>query len=171
MNNWKNNILDFYYDNAIFVDVFIITSACFLSFYSPLFILVINKKESQIDLLSNLIGTNVSLAGFMLAALTIIVTFKANINVKRIEDSKHALELILSTSHYKKIVNVFRTAILELSILFLLLLSIWVFADEISVSTLFTINCSAIFTTSIAILRSLYILFKILSLENSKAKE
>jgi glycerol uptake facilitator-like aquaporin len=121
-------------------------------------------KETLLNIISNLIGTCVSLAGFILAALTIIVTFKSNLKVKGIEHSDNALELIFSSQHYDNIVKVYRDAILEFVILSILLYFVWAFSDFLNDSLTFA-TMIGIEMASFTILRSLFILFKILKLE------
>nr|GFA63109.1 hypothetical protein [Tanacetum cinerariifolium] len=55
---------------------------------------------------------------FIIAALTIIVTFKANITAKKLEESVNGMELLFNSDNYGRIVNVFQLAIIELVIAF-----------------------------------------------------
>ena len=75
-------------------------------------------KTNQINILPYIISADVSLAGFILAALTIIVTFKSNLKAKGIEDSNDALEMIFSSKHYESIVTVFKKSLIEFIICF-----------------------------------------------------
>ena len=122
-------------------------------------------KPNQINIIPNLIATDVTLAGFILAALTIIVTFKSNLKAKGLEEAGNALELILSSTHYDNIVKVFKNAIVELVACFIVLYSAWAASDNFSINTLNRINCAGILITGLAIGRSLIILFIILNLE------
>ncbi len=142
---------------AIYAGVYFVFSKCSTAEAYP-------TKETILSIVSNLIGTCVSLAGFILAALTIIVTFKSNLKVKGIEHSDNALELIFSSHHYDKIVKVYRDAILELVILFIILYFVWLFSDLL-VNTLTFATVVGVEMTSFTILRSLFILFTILKLE------
>lgn len=63
--------------------------------------------------LTSMIETLVSMAGFMLAALTIMVTFRANIKTRLPDEALNSLELILSGNHYKGIVEIFKSSIIE----------------------------------------------------------
>jgi glycerol uptake facilitator-like aquaporin len=115
--------------------------------------------------LQELISTSVSLAGFILAALTIIVTFKSNLKAKSIENSDNALDLIFSTGHYDNIVRVFKSSIIELVFCFVALFIVWASTDNLDVIIINKVNVCAILLTSFAIVRSLMVLFMILSLD------
>lgn len=64
--------------------------------------------ETLKSVVSDIISTTISLAGFILASLTIIVTFKDNINHKEIYNKIEAkidltgMELLFTSKHYKK---------------------------------------------------------------------
>ena len=125
---------------------------------------------TQMNLLSSVIGTCVSLSGFILAALTIIVTFKSNIKAKRMEEASDALELIFSSKHYPAIINVFKSAITEYCLLFLTLYFVWAGASNMNVETLNKVNISGIIVTSLVLFRSLLTLFKVIELPEKKLK-
>lgn len=88
--------IDFYLDHPLIVDFIIIILLVLGQQFCPLRILFKFDVIAQTAILSNLIGTSVSLAGFILAALTIIVSFKSNIACKKPENAKNPLELIFS---------------------------------------------------------------------------
>ena len=168
MKKLRNKILDFYLKFPLISDgvlVFILyilhNKVSFLNF-------TLTDKNNQLNILSNLIGTSVSLSGFILAALTIIVTFKSNIKAKMIEESANPLEMIFSSIHYPNIVRAFRIAISEFSVCFIVLYIFWASSDNFSIHTINLIICSGILIISMTILRSLLVLFKILVMENIK---
>ena len=122
-------------------------------------------KAQQLNVLSNLIGTTVSLAGFILAALTIIVTFKSNLKVKGFEDSNNALEYFFSTNNYKNIVEVFKKSITELVIIFIVLYLIWLSSTNLSCNVLGNFLLGSVIGTITSIVRALYVLFNILNFQ------
>lgn len=161
----KESIINLYLRFPIAIDLAIVIIVWIISKYNPIFQINITSKENQTDIISNIIGTNVSLAGFILAALTIIVTFKASLKAKGIEESENALELILSSKHYLKILSVFKIALIEFVLCFVILYIFWALSDIFSNLTLYRISISGIIITSLTIIRSLFILFLILGLE------
>lgn len=165
MYKFVNKIMDFYLSGSIMIDALVIFIVWLISKYSPLIEFNITDKDKQVDIISNLIGCSVSLAGFILAALTIIVTFKSNINAKGLEEANNAMEMILSSPHYDGIVRVFKSAIIEYTICFIILACLWVASDNLSIWTLYRINVSAILSIALAIFRSLLILFSIIQME------
>lgn len=112
----------------------------------------------------SLASTAVSLAGFIIAALTIIVTFKANIT-KKLEESINGMELLFNSNNYGRIVNVFQLAIIELVAAFAVMHS------AMFVSGMFTPRHNlllAILVLALILLsltRCLYVLFNVLTLE------
>lgn len=164
----KAKILDFYFKMPVVIDIIITVAIWCISKYKPLFTIKLSDKTNQLNVLSNLIGTNVSLAGFILAALTIIVTFKSSLKAKGIEDSDNALELILSSKHYEKIVVVFKNALLEFVLCFITLYFFWTISDNLSIATIYRVDITGIVLTALTIIRSLFILFVILKLEKHK---
>jgi uncharacterized MnhB-related membrane protein len=124
-----------------------------------------------ISVQSNLASTAISLAGFILTALTIIVTLRANLAYKGLEESNSGLELIFNSKAYKSIVNVFKGAILELVIVALFLYATMLISKPDSyepyiLSTSYGVLISIAFT----VLRCLYVLFNLVELE-IKARE
>jgi hypothetical protein len=125
-------------------------------------------KADLLNIVSNLIGTCVSLAGFILAALTIIITFKSNLQVRGIKEAENALQLILSSVHYDKIVRVYQYAILEYVLVFVMLYCVWLFSSNMSLRFITIATAGGITLTSLTIVRSLLILFKILGMEKKQ---
>lgn len=161
-------IVDKYLANPIISDFAIAVIVWYISMYFSIFNFELFDKSNQINVLSNLISTNVSLAGFILAALTIIVTFKSNLKSKGLEESSNALELLFSSKHYDSIVSIFKKSLLEFVLCFILLYLVYSFSDNLCIETLNRVNVIGIIITSLSILRSLFVLFKILDLEKYK---
>ena len=129
------------------------------------------NRENQISIIPYIISADVSLAGFILAALTIIVTFKSNLQAKGIEDANNALEFIFSSKHYDSIIKVFKKSLLEFVFCFIFLFFAWTSSDNFSIVQINRIAISGIILTSLAIIRSLYILFVVLDLGKHKRSE
>lgn len=160
-----NSVIDRYFAYSLICDTFMVAAIWLINLYFSVFNITLTDKSTQLGILSNLIGTNISLAGFILAALTIIVTFKSNIKIKGLKEAQNALELIFSSKHYDNIVAVFKKAIIELVVCSLILYILWVYSDNLNIITINRANVSGIFVTAVTILRSLYILFAALGLE------
>lgn len=159
-------IIDKYLAFPIYIDIIIVSSLWIGSKKINLTHFVLVDKSNQINILSNIIGTDVSLAGFILAALTIIVTFKSNLKAKGIKESNTPLEMILTSKHYIGIVNVFKQAIIEFTLCFIFLFLIWTVSDNLTIRTINRAVVTGIIITSASILRSLFVLFTILKLDN-----
>lgn len=129
-----------------------------------------SKAESAY---SDIVNTSISLAGFILASLTIIVTFKDNISHKENSSEKPkveltGIELIFSSKHYGRIVGVFSWAAIIFVLLFLVFSLLKLFIDIIPDKYLLeTVICGIILIT-MTIYRSLLILYKVIKLQISK---
>lgn len=159
-------LLDFYYRFPLAVDAFLTTVILYGSFH-PIFELKLNDKSVQLNLLNSLSSCSVSLAGFMLAALTIIVTFRSNIKAKGLDEAGNAMEMILASKHYHSVVSVFRKAITEYTLTFIILMVLWSMIDQWDIWVLFRINICSILAISLSTIRSLFILFQIIKMETS----
>jgi hypothetical protein len=122
-------------------------------------------RSNLLSVISSLVSTCVSLAGFILAALTIIITFKSNLKAKGIAEADDAMELILSSKHYESIVSVFKTAIIEFVIITIALYLISAASSQFTISALSIVTINGIVITSLTIWRSLFVLFRILKME------
>jgi glycerol uptake facilitator-like aquaporin len=162
------NIINKYLAYPIVIDSGLSCGIWFTSKYLEIFTFVLTDKSNQLSILPNIISADVSLAGFILAALTIIVTFRSNIQSKGMNDATNALELIFSSKHYLKIVQVFKKSIIELVICFIFLFCTWISTDNFSIGTIYRINIIGITISTLAISRSLFILFIVLELEKHK---
>ncbi|MFC4232160.1 hypothetical protein ACFOW1_09675 [Parasediminibacterium paludis] len=182
-----DKLIELYLKSPILVDSFVSIIFFAVSRYKPLFIIKNIDKVNQLNIVSTLIGTCVSLAGFILAALTIIVTFKANIDSKRIEtrcssdnneqlkvnnNFQSALHLLFSSQrYYNGIVEVFKGALKEFVLVFVVLYLSWVNSDSIKAGTFYGLTQVAVLAVALTITRSLGILFLILKAEDTKRVE
>jgi glycerol uptake facilitator-like aquaporin len=131
----------------------------------------LTSMEAQLNIMSSIISTDVSLAGFILAALTIIVTFRSNLKAKDMDQATDALELILSSGHYKDIKGVFKVAIKEFLLIFIVLYFLWNSSANFSVYSLTIFNACGILLTGIVVIRTLTILFGVIDLDETKFDE
>ena len=74
--------VDNYLNYASIIDAAIICVLWILNSRFSFFEFVHNKKEVNVSIIGNIIGASISLAGFILASLTIIVAIRSNIKSK-----------------------------------------------------------------------------------------
>lgn len=166
-----NNLIDKYFDYPIFFDVLLVTVIWFLSANLSIFNIVLTNKTNQINIIPNIINADFSFAGFILAALTIIVTFRSNIQTKNLNEASNALELIFSTNNYYKIVKVFQLSLVELVLCYIFLFCSSLLVDIFDTWEINRINITGIVITTLSIGRSLYILFIVIELDKHKRSE
>lgn len=127
--------------------------------------------ETLKSMISDIISTTISLAGFILASLTIIVTFKDNINHKEIhnkiqeKNELSGMELLFTSKHYKRIVGVFSWSCIIFLTIFFIVSIVKLFLDTIVNDYIFDIIIISFITLSATIFRCLLILHKIIKIQ------
>ena len=167
------NLLDVYFRRPVFCDAIFITIFWIISLYFSLLLKKINvpliiafDKPSSLSYLSNLVSTDITLAGFIVAALTILITVKSSVTAKGYRDANNAMEYLFSTKNYTYIVDVFIKSIIELFIIFIALYVGWLFSGNLNEKLIYRILIFSTFGIIISTGRVLYALFAVLRLEN-----
>lgn len=117
------------------------------------------------SIVSSLAGTAVSLAGFILAALTIIVTFRANVASKGVLESASGMEIIFNGPAYREIVSVFKGAIVGLILCTLTLYLSMIFGAGWPQRWINLLNVVALAEIILSITRCLYVLFRVVEID------
>ena len=153
------NFVDTYLYYAFVIDIITIALLWFANSKFSLINFSLNTKENNIEIVSNIIGASVSLAGFILASLTIIVAIRSNIVSKTPEQSQNPLQLFFSIGTFKTIVKVFKIAIIELIFCFIASYVIWSISANLSNFTIFKTIIILIYIMAMSTIRSLFVLF------------
>jgi hypothetical protein len=151
--------VDNYLNYAFIIDFVIIGVLWILNSNFSFFEFEHNKNDVNVDIIGNIIGASISLAGFILASLTIIVAIRSNTKSKIPEQAQTPLELFFSVGTFKTIVKVFKIAIIELVICFVISYILWTISSNISNVLMFKSIVSMIFLMSVSTIRSLFVLF------------
>ena len=159
-----DKFMDFYLDNVLLLDLIVAGITWFTLPFTYGLTPKLIQIENQLNITSTLISADISMTGFVIAALTIVATFKANVELKASDELKNAMELILKTKHYNRIVKVFKLAIVELIISAFTLFILWIIKDSLSTDYMVRINVAFMLVTLLAISRTILILFKTLNL-------
>ncbi|QKG57023.1 hypothetical protein GKZ68_10520 [Hymenobacter sp. BRD128] len=161
-----NRILDSYLRHSLKCDIAIsIVIVGVLHFWAGRLPLSSFERGSVI---SSLAGTAVSLAGFILAALTIIVTFRANVASKGIMESMSGMEIIFNGPAYRDIVGVFKGAIIGLVICTLVLYLGMIFGANLPLRWISLLSVVGLIEIILSITRCLYILFRVVEIDFKK---
>lgn len=164
-NKDLNKAIDCYLNNSLTIDFVCVGLIWIINSYFSVIKFNIGTKENNVSILSDIISASISLAGFILASLTIIVAIKSNLTNKNLDSAKNPLELFFSPSNYKKIIEIFQGSIIELTFTFITAYFFWISLENIKLYTLFKVNISLIFVVSVSVLRSLLVLFKIINIK------
>ncbi|MEO8588550.1 MAG: hypothetical protein ABI432_04210 [Flavobacteriales bacterium] len=171
-----SKLLDGYYKRPLLWDLLLAALACVLIQWvvrPRCGFLTFPQCDTVLDLLSDLSSTSISLAGFVLAALTIVVTFRDNMHHKEAtldEEKKQelsALELLFLTKHYYGIVKVFSWSTLILVAIYIIAAVLKLAHGEFGDVPLFYGAVYLMIVLSLTILRCLYVLFRIVRLQSA----
>ncbi len=168
------NILNVYIKRPLLYDLLLcVLLILVINAFKPTDILV--TQENATSAFSDIISTSVSLAGFILAALTIIVTFKDNISHKEKYsegqnkgEEPSGLELLFNSKHYKRIVGVFSWAAFIFIMLFLVFSILKLLISKIPACAYLEIVIAGIVLIFTSIFRSLLILYNVIKLQIAK---
>lgn len=160
------NSVDNYLLYAFPIDIFIVIILWILNSKFSIFELSYNEKSFNLGIIENIISASISLAGFILASLTIIVAIRANIQNKSPEKANTPLELFFSVGTFKTIVKVFKIAIIELVICFIVSYIVLAIAENLSNDFIFKVIVSSIYLMSFSTIRSLFVLFLLIKVEH-----
>jgi glycerol uptake facilitator-like aquaporin len=127
---------------------------------------IANKKEN-LGIISDTISASISLAGFILASLTVIASMRSNITNKSPDATRNPLEMFFSDKNYSRIVQVFKDSIIELILVFVLSYLIWISQENFENYTLLKWIVSAIIIVFLSISRTLLVLFTIIKIDRT----
>lgn len=156
--------MDAYVKHTFLYDIVIVIVLGGLFYFFRESFLITDDPRDLDNIISNIISTIVSFSGFILASLTIIVTVKSNVASKPVTEANNPLEMLFSPDNYKLIVEVFRDAIIELVVCLLIIYVCWTpFFNfpPIGLCMLIILGSTIIF---LSVVRSLAILFRIITI-------
>lgn len=168
-----NNLLDKYIKRPLLYDfIFVIIIVICKHFFCYKNVLCLNiPLDTLKSMISDIISTTISLAGFILASLTIIVTFKDNINHKETytktekKEDLTGMELLFTSKHYKRIVGVFSWACIIFLSIFFVISFLKLFLDKIKTDYILDIIIITFIILSATIFRCLLILHSIIKIQ------
>ena len=161
--NFFERLSDFYLEWPLFGDAVIAGSlVLFLHKTAKLIPLDASSPET---VLNSLAGTAISLAGFILTGLTIIVSIRANLTAKGLKDVYSGVELLFNSTHYEKVVRVFKQAIQGLVIGAIVAYGTIFFTERITERHALLIGAVVLVEIGMALWRCLFVLFAIIQLE------
>ncbi len=132
------------------------------------------KADDLKSILYDIITTSISLVGFILASLTIIVTFKDNIARKvKNETSKDTslnnqltgLEVLFSSKQYRRIVGVFTGAAFIFLLIFLICELVRLYSVVLPLKVLYRTSICSLLLIALTVFRCLFVLYKVVKLQ------
>ena len=169
----KMKLLDRYYSMPIIFDSIISISFCVV--YNSLTLNQNLTLNDDLDLIksfiTDLLNTSISLAGFILASLTIIVTFKENLKTNNCNKSSsdfnnlNGLNLLLQSKHYRTIVKTFSTSVFILISGFVFLATTKFFIKKLPEYLWDYIIIVSVIIIALTTFRCIFLLYKIIALK------
>ncbi|MCO7183823.1 hypothetical protein NH341_00150 [Tenacibaculum sp. XPcli2-G] len=164
-SNRYRELVDYYLQYALLIDTIVIGCLWLLNSKLSLFDFILKSKTEHITIIENIIGASISLAGFILASLTIIASIRSNVLNKKPKNSETPLELLFSVGIYKAIVKVFKIAIIELVLCFIISYIITLSSANLNNYFVFKSLIVLIYLLSVSTIRSLFVLFLLIDSE------
>lgn len=165
LKKWAIGLLDQYFFRPYLYDLFLCIVITTVFYWRREFYVKDFDTKNFDNIISNITATIASFTGFIITALTVIVTVKASLQIRHIKNAENGLEMILTSNNYKRILKVFQFAIIELLIALGAIYLFWIPYFNIPYYLyLIVISCSIVilFTT---IFRITYVFFNIIFME------
>lgn len=121
-------------------------------------------RESLDSLLNELVSSSLSVGGFVIASLTIVVTIKDGVS-KPVSESENGLDALMNGKWYPKVVNVFKVGAWIFILTFLAFSLIEVMHDAISNKLDLYLIMTGLIYTVMALIRCLLALNVIINLQ------
>jgi hypothetical protein len=172
-----NKILDKYIKHPVAWDsVFTAVVILGLYFYQLKFHKINFAAQNLESLVNQMISSSIGIAGFLITALTIILTFKDNLKSRDSEKDgssedkqvQSGIELLFHSKHYKRIVTVFFVASIIMVLTFIYYCFIEMCISTFDVHTLIYLVITPLLFLILALSRCLMILFRIIMLQVKK---
>lgn len=158
-------IMDFYLNNALFFDSLIIVGLWIANTYLAFIDFNIADKKENLGIISDTVSASISLAGFILASLTVIASMRSNIANRPPDATRNPLEMFFSDKNYSRIIQVFKEAIIELILVFIFSYFIWISQENFENYTLLKWIVSSVIIIFLSISRTLLVLFTIIKID------
>lgn len=161
--------MDWYIRHSLLKDGGLLLVIWLTATYFPFVTIAVPDKPNQLNIISNLISASVSLAGFIIAALTILVTYKLSVEAKAFEQSDSPISILFVSKHYRNMIKVYQIAIIELLAVCVFLYTTWSLSDSFSPMVINRTVGVSIVALLLPMFRSLMLLFRLLSLDNARS--
>lgn len=166
-------ILDYYFRRPLFWDyliAIIFTSFCIKLNHSE--IIFLPNKLDSINLTTDLTNISLTLSGFILTILTILITFKSSSNLKTtdINEDSSVFDLFFASNFYFETIKHLKNCIKSVLIIAIIGFGIKLFLVDKYKEYSFFFNIFGLIVTLLTIWRCLLILSKVLVLQKENNK-
>lgn len=158
--------LDYYFKRPVFWDFFISIGVCIVSFIllNKRIFMLPNQEESY-DLTGDITNIALTMGGFILTILTLLITFKDNNSNIIIDEKKSNFKTFFDTDYYHQSVKHLQNCIKEIIFIAAIGFIIKLFFPESLRIYFFFYNVLGIFITIFSVARCMLILSTILKLQ------
>ena len=163
-------ILDWYYKRPILIDYLLaIMVISFFFFINDRLNLNMIKANANTDLSIDIGAVGLTVSGFILTLVTILITFKSGeiLSDNRLENDSNPFKVFLRSPLYKKSINILKYGVLSLVVVSIAIFILKIFSGNISSKYVFGSNIMGVIIISSTFLRCFYVLNLILKMQDS----
>lgn len=167
MMNKRKVLADYYYQKPIFYDllivVFVLGCLITLEAYSSF---VLPKKDSSLDFASDIGAIGLTISGFVLTMVTILISFKSSHILSESNQSKDTpFSIFLKSNLYSKSIKILKNAVFALIIVSFTIYVAKLMIDEEYQKYIFYFNVTGLIVILTTFLRCFYILGLIMKMQ------
>ncbi|WP_333863613.1 hypothetical protein [Sphingobacterium sp.] len=162
------NLLDKYFRSPVKYD-YIVTILILLFFKKYILnsYICLPNKDEIFDLASEIVTILLTLAGFILTFLTVLITFKLDAGKykSKPEEEMSILEKFSHSGLYYQTTEIFKNSIKSIITISIIIYLLRIFSSKISISEIFIAAIAGVIILVLTLIRNLVILDKILDLQ------
>jgi len=166
-------ILDKYFKSPLFWDYFLSIILIFICYeLINKHIILLPKTDEIISITTDITNISLTISGFILTLLTVLITFKTSNNVKKIEldSDKPLFELFFASGLYFETTKHLKNCIKSLILVSVLGFSFKIFLSNSSKVYLYYFNILGLLIIALTLYRCLLILTKIVELQKNESQ-
>ena len=164
-------ILEWYYKRPILIDYLISTVVIGLFFFvDEQLDLKILKKNIDNDISFDIGAIGLTVSGFILTLVTILITFKSGeiLSDKHLDNDSNPFKIFLGSALYKKSIDILKYGVLSLVVVSISIFILKMFSGNIGAKYILGSNIMGIIIISTTFIRCFYVLNIILKMQEYK---
>lgn len=164
-------MLNHYFKRPLFWDYLISTITCItISLCKKRFVIIFPKEEYVYSITSDLSTISLTLSGFILTLLTVLITFKSSTGITKenYNEDNTVFELFFASDLYFETVKVLKDCIKSLVFISVIGYTLKLAINIVTHNFLFYFNVLSLIIILLTLSRSLFVLSKIIDMQKGK---